>query len=283
MSPRTVASTVPSEQCTAKAKSTGERCRRLVVGGGVCPKHGGAAPQVKAKRLERVALAERFAATPHRHPGEVLLDAVHTADVLAKQAREELETTGATKQTIKALVEATHMAAALSRSALGAEAEAQSARFSQDQAKVVERALSEFMVQMGLSGRHVAERALQDAVRSVAGEDTPLRAAGQAREAQIAQEQIDGMRRVFEWMLEGLGIKGDPWVQAQLAVGFRRLSAADTASLGVPGVPPLSWWRTLRDRAEQHLPAPRAPLALEAGPARGADVLEGILTGGGPR
>lgn len=44
-------------QCIAKAKGTGERCRRSPIAGGtVCRVHGGAAPAVKAKALQRQAL-----------------------------------------------------------------------------------------------------------------------------------------------------------------------------------------------------------------------------------
>lgn len=44
-----------SQQCTATAKSTGERCQNPAIKGGtVCHQHGGAAPQVKAKAQERL-------------------------------------------------------------------------------------------------------------------------------------------------------------------------------------------------------------------------------------
>lgn len=43
-------------RCTAKAKGSGVRCkRRPIVGGTVCVKHGGGAPQVKLKAQERLA------------------------------------------------------------------------------------------------------------------------------------------------------------------------------------------------------------------------------------
>lgn len=46
---------IESQQCRAKAKATGERCRRqALMGATVCIVHGGAAPQVKAKARERV-------------------------------------------------------------------------------------------------------------------------------------------------------------------------------------------------------------------------------------
>ena len=44
-----------SNQCTATAKSTGERCQRPAIkGSNVCYQHGGAAPQVKQKAQERL-------------------------------------------------------------------------------------------------------------------------------------------------------------------------------------------------------------------------------------
>jgi hypothetical protein len=48
-----------TEQCTATASSTGERCKQPAIpGGNVCRFHGGSAPQVKEaadERLERLA------------------------------------------------------------------------------------------------------------------------------------------------------------------------------------------------------------------------------------
>ncbi|AFH22251.1 hypothetical protein OSG_eHP20_00080 [environmental Halophage eHP-20] len=42
-------------QCTATAKSTGERCQRPAIkGGSVCYQHGGAASQVQQKAQERL-------------------------------------------------------------------------------------------------------------------------------------------------------------------------------------------------------------------------------------
>ena len=44
-----------SNQCTATAKSTGERCQRpSIKGGNVCYQHGGAASQVQEKAQERL-------------------------------------------------------------------------------------------------------------------------------------------------------------------------------------------------------------------------------------
>jgi len=48
-----------ARQCRATSKRSGARCRRAaIVGGRVCSVHGGKAPAVKAKALQRVAAAE---------------------------------------------------------------------------------------------------------------------------------------------------------------------------------------------------------------------------------
>ena len=50
---------LPRQTCTALAKSTGQRCRsNPIKGGTVCIKHGGAAPQVRAKANRRLQEAE---------------------------------------------------------------------------------------------------------------------------------------------------------------------------------------------------------------------------------
>ena len=83
-----------SEQCTAKSKRSGERCRRLVMGGGVCYTHGGAARQVAAKREQRVLLAEAQAAAQtvivQREPEEILLDALHDTNATLQAIKAEL-------------------------------------------------------------------------------------------------------------------------------------------------------------------------------------------------
>lgn len=44
-----------ARRCTATAKGSGQRCKRLPIPGGtVCVKHGGGAPQVKEAALERL-------------------------------------------------------------------------------------------------------------------------------------------------------------------------------------------------------------------------------------
>lgn len=107
-----------SERCPATSKRTGERCGQFVPGGGVCRWHGGAARQVKAKREARIALQEQLASEDRRAPWEVLLDALHTADVLAKKAKDDI--TVLTPETLEALVTATNRAATLAKMGLDA-------------------------------------------------------------------------------------------------------------------------------------------------------------------
>lgn len=73
-------------QCTAKSRTSGERCARRVRGGGVCHWHGGSAPQVKAKRLARIEAAEAAARgeldVSGKSPGEILEFSMHkTAEI----------------------------------------------------------------------------------------------------------------------------------------------------------------------------------------------------------
>ncbi|MCK9628495.1 MAG: hypothetical protein M0R37_07885 [Bacteroidales bacterium] len=51
-----------SQRCTAHSSRTGAPCKHYAIKGGtVCRTHGGAAPQVKAKAEERIALAAQDA------------------------------------------------------------------------------------------------------------------------------------------------------------------------------------------------------------------------------
>jgi len=62
---------VKGTQCTAKSKRSGERCRRVVLGGGVCRVHGGAAPQVERGRLQRLTEQQAMARARASLPASV--------------------------------------------------------------------------------------------------------------------------------------------------------------------------------------------------------------------
>ncbi len=85
---------VRGTQCTARAKGTGERCKRLVVGGGVCPMHG-RNRHVKANQEARKlrAQAAAYGDVVERSPAEALM-AAGTALDSGLQALERLATAG---------------------------------------------------------------------------------------------------------------------------------------------------------------------------------------------
>lgn len=86
-----------SERCKAKAKGSGQQCQNHVIGGGPCHMHGGAAPQVKAKREARILAGEAaLAGKPYaqRDPGEALLAAANDADAILQRLKTQLRSAG---------------------------------------------------------------------------------------------------------------------------------------------------------------------------------------------
>lgn len=84
-----------NQQCTAKAKCTGQRCERQVVGGTVCWVHGGNAKQVKAKREQRVLVVELEAKAAQtvivrREPEQLLLDALHDVNQVLSAIKSQM-------------------------------------------------------------------------------------------------------------------------------------------------------------------------------------------------
>lgn len=189
-----------STQCTATAKRTGERCRSLVVGGGVCFKHGGAAPQVKAKRLARVATMELAAEAramgetlPDSSPAQMLLDAARSTHrvVALLQMRAGDAPNPAELEQLGPWLDRLGRAAALVVSSKADElAIAQAARVADGQARVMFRALEGVVSRLGLTDEQRAR--VPDALRaalaalglSAPGEDAlPAPRPAQARTA----------------------------------------------------------------------------------------------------
>lgn len=81
---------IPPMRCTATAKSTGQRCRRwALVGQTVCDLHGGKNPAGERARDRRLAVAQLLQWEDPDSPrplGEVMLEAVHNADVLQRSS-----------------------------------------------------------------------------------------------------------------------------------------------------------------------------------------------------
>jgi hypothetical protein len=258
---------IPSEQCTATSVRSGQRCRRLVVASNVCTTHGGAAPQVKAKRAERIALAEQFAKTPRRHPAEVLMDAVHVNDVLAQSVLREVEAGGTvTVKQVKALVEASNRSATLARTALSADAEQRLSRDSSHDARRVEAALTHFMAAVGLTGDTKAEAALRASVAAVSdGTTNALERAVDQRGTGLDQQTAERVAVVLNWLLARIGMRSSPWARGQLAMAMRGLADPSVVLVDVPA--PRSFWAELAAVAADGLSrasAERLPLAIEA-------------------
>lgn len=121
---------LPYEPCTAKAKQTGQRCRRRPSPGApVCTVHGGRAPQVQRKAAARLALAEALAKGDRRPSWEVLADAAHSLDVVARQLRDEIVAgRRVNARTVDQFIEATERQAKLAKVVLDANIDERRAR-----------------------------------------------------------------------------------------------------------------------------------------------------------
>lgn len=80
-------------ECVTTVKRGGGPCHGSRISGlDKCRMHAGVSGAVaKFQGEQRLALADALRVAPHRHPAEVLLDCVHTADVLLVTARAEVE------------------------------------------------------------------------------------------------------------------------------------------------------------------------------------------------
>jgi hypothetical protein len=247
------------EQCTARSKASGERCKRLVRGGGVCIVHGETRAG-RAKRMERVALAEELARAPRRSAADVLSEALHLADVLGKRALAQVEAGDVKPKLLREVVDASARAGALARSVLSAQAEAVRARSGNDLlARQLGGALEGFMVRLGLSGDTNAECALAAAVEAVASASwQPLHVAGDQRLVRLAEDQLDLFEGVVSSVLGALGLDQDAWVSAVVAAAIR---AGGRGEVPQSEAPPRCWWIALVKRgcAELGLPDPTVP------------------------
>ena len=105
-----------SSRCHGTTRS-GEQCENLAIHGAkVCRMHGAAAPQVRRKAAQRVALAEAMRFGDRRHPYEIMADALHLVDTTSRMLLERLsggETV--TAEQVQALVEAARNQAGMAK------------------------------------------------------------------------------------------------------------------------------------------------------------------------
>jgi hypothetical protein len=147
---------LPTERCPAKAKSTGQQCKHRVTAGGVCDQHGGRAPQVQRKRLERIALAQALAADPRRDPAEVLADVLHQSDWLMRRAREEVRSARPTAATMKQLLELTDQAGRWAKTALDADTSERQTRVAEVQAVALAGVIRRVLDRLSLTPEQLA-------------------------------------------------------------------------------------------------------------------------------
>ena len=105
-------------RCRAQSKQAKRQCLKTAEPGAtVCYIHGGRAPQVKRKAAVRVALAEAIANGDRRPAAQIMLDALHTADVLMRQAQIVAVDSGepVPVEVLDGLVQAVARAAAMAR------------------------------------------------------------------------------------------------------------------------------------------------------------------------
>ena len=110
--------------------------------------HGGAAPQVQRKRLERVALAEALAADPARPPAEVLLDVAHTYDWLFRKAREEVDSHRPTAATMSKLLEAAEANGRWAKTTLDAATDDRHIRLLEQQTRLLFQVVTEAVAEV---------------------------------------------------------------------------------------------------------------------------------------
>ena len=116
-----IISVLPPARCGRKCTTDGKPCTRFVIlGATVCYKHGGASPQVRAVAEKRVMLAEAIANLPRRHPFEVMVDALHAADVVAQHTQALLSEQPLTVELVERLLESIKMQAGMAKLALDA-------------------------------------------------------------------------------------------------------------------------------------------------------------------
>lgn len=168
------ADVVAPQRCVARRSSDGEQCKRWARRGAkVCDSHGGKAPQVRAAAARRVTLAEAMAAAERRHPNEVLADALHGVDVLARQTQEQLNAGQLDAGLVQALLDSLKTQAAMAKLVLdtggGPEAWSQQEAIRQ-QADALARVCRDFAQRLGWDPDAPRVReAFQEAVSAAAG------------------------------------------------------------------------------------------------------------------
>lgn len=174
-----------SEQCTAHSKRTGERCKKRVIGGGVCPQHGGRAPQVAAKRAARILAGEAALAAAgaeddiRRDPRAALLAAAQDADVILQRLKQQVKSGHIEPALLSALGEWIDRSTRVSKVVIDARLDEQLLELERAKAKMVGVAVVAGLDAIGatLEQREVFTRVLLSNLRLAQGEEDTRRPA----------------------------------------------------------------------------------------------------------
>lgn len=125
-----------------------------MIGGGPCPMHGGAAPQVNAARLARIVVAEALAKSAPiegRDLGDVLVSAVQDSDAMAQRIKALIEKGGEELKPseLRAYGEWLDRAGRLSKSALDAQIDQRKVRVTELQHHQFTEILKAVLVALG--------------------------------------------------------------------------------------------------------------------------------------
>lgn len=143
---------VKATRCVATSQRSGERCKRwAILGGRVCPKHGGGAPQVKAAAAARVTLAEAMASEDRRSPVEILADTLHAADVLLRKALKAADQAVITPQELATIVEHLERAEQFARAVIGLGIEERRTQLAEAQGQLMFDVFTRVLGALGLS------------------------------------------------------------------------------------------------------------------------------------
>jgi hypothetical protein len=178
---------IAAEQCTARSKGTGQRCGRMVRGGGVCRYHGGKAPQVERQREARVAAAQAqamFADTYEpRDSGEALAAAAQNADQVLRSLQQRIELAGELRaHDLEALGQWFERVSKLSKAVLDARIDERRAQLSEQQGALVALIIRAIFARLNLSPAQqaISSRVAVEVLRAANDGPAAIEAAGRA-------------------------------------------------------------------------------------------------------
>ncbi len=165
-----------SARCTATAKRSGERCQQWVIGGGVCRRHGGAAPQVRTRREARIVEGRARLAgqvVEQRDPGEALLGAAHDADATVQQIKRQFADGRLTAADLEALGSWLDRVGRLAKTVLDARIDERRLRIDERQARLLADGMMWVIGQLPAEHREQTRRLAAQMLRSLSAGVVP--------------------------------------------------------------------------------------------------------------